>query len=400
MRHLAGTAGLVGMLLLAVGCGKKDPPPSPSAPNAPVVVPAIQVQKQADGLFYRDSDLHPFTGRTEATHTNGVQRGAFAFRAGRPDGSWQEWHSNGKPRRMLNYSAGKLNGEFVEWHPNGRVKHRAFFENDQPHGEWNEWDAVGLHAVQRKYQHGLLVSEQMPVELMQRVDIITQLRSRFDRLVWQPELDAQRFHETMVAAWDVLRAAKEKFAVLEKFQFSSLEIGADTKWNPAEWKAWLRARRAEGWELRGTHWKHEQFTFENKKAESKYAFTVRAQNGQRRIVLRGMLVVHWTETQDARGNFLPGKLVVSELRRDERNAAPGFVGQPAPQGLGPVLVQDLNHDGWPEIIFPAANAVHWNRGGWKFEARKLCAVFPEPLTAPGAGARRGFCWARGVSAMA
>jgi hypothetical protein len=299
MRHLAGTAGLVGMLLLAVGCGKKDPPRTPSAPNPPAVVPAIQVQKQADGLFYRTGELHPFTGRTAATYTNGVKRGAFAFRAGRPDGPWQEWHSNGKPRRMLNYSAGKLNGEFVEWHSNGRVKQRAHFADDQPHGEWNEWDATGLHAVRRKFQHGLLVSEQISVELMQRVDLITQLRARFDRLVWQPELDAQRFHETMVAAWDSQRAAKDKFAALEEIQFSTLSIEPGRSFTPAEWKTWLKARRGEGWEIEGTHWRQEQFTFQNKKAESKYAFTVRAQNGQRRIVLRGLLTIHWTETQDA-----------------------------------------------------------------------------------------------------
>ena len=381
MRHFAGTAGLVGMLLLALGCGKKDPPPTPSAPNPPAVVPAIQVQKQADGLFYRTGELHPFTGQTEATHTNGVKRGAFAFRAGRPDGPWQEWHSNGKPRRMLNYSAGKLNGEFVEWHSNGRVKQRAHFADDQPHGEWNEWDATGLHAVRRKFQHGLLVSEQIPVELMQRVDLITQLRARFDRLVWQPELDAQRFHETMVAAWDSQRAAKDKFAALEEIQFGTLSIEPGRSFTPAEWKTWLKARRGEGWGIEGTHWRQEQFTFQNKKAESKYAFTVRAQNGQRRIVLRGLLTIHWTETQDAQEHFLPGKMIVSELQRAERNGAPGFAGQPAPQGAGPVLVQDLNHDGFPEIIFPAANAVHWNRGGWKFEAGKLCAVFPERLTA-------------------
>ena len=287
------------------------------------MVPAIQVQKQADGLFYRTGELHPFTGRTAATYTNGVKRGAFAFRAGRPDGPWQEWHSNGKPRRMLNYSAGKLNGEFVEWHSNGRVKQRAHFADDQPHGEWNEWDATGLHAVRRKFQHGLLVSEQIPVELMQRVDLITQLRARFDRLVWQPELDAQRFHETMVAAWDSQRAAKDKFAALEEIQFGTLSIEPGRSFTPAEWKTWLKARRGEGWEIEGTHWRQEQFTFQNKKAESKYAFTVRAQNGQRRIVLRGLLTIHWTETQDAQEHFLPGKMIVSELQRAERNGAPG-----------------------------------------------------------------------------
>ena len=52
----------------------------------------------------------------------------------------------------------------------------------------------------------------MPVKLMQRVSLITQLRVRFDRLVWQREMDAQRFDETLVAAWDAQRAAKDKFS--------------------------------------------------------------------------------------------------------------------------------------------------------------------------------------------
>ncbi|MDE2713394.1 MAG: FG-GAP-like repeat-containing protein [Verrucomicrobiota bacterium] len=378
MRKLAGIAGM----LLAAGCGQDTPPPAkPAGPSATGMVPAVQVQKQADGLFYRAGKVHPFTGRTEATHTNGVQRGKFEFHAGRPEGVWREWHPNGKPRRKVVYTSGKLHGEFVEWHANGRVKSRATFAEGNPHGDWNEWDATGLHAVQRKYQHGLMVSEVMPVELMQRVSLITQLRARFDRLVWQREVDAQRFHETLVAAWDALRAAKDKFSVLEKFQFGSLEIGSSQKMNPSDWKEWLKALQVEGWEIQGTHWRHEQFTFQDKKAVSRYSFTVRALNGQRRVVLRGLLSIHWTEAQDAQERFLPGRIKVSELRREEREGALGFAEQPAPQGGGPVLAQDLNLDGLPEIIFPAINAVHWNRGGWKFEPGKLCAVFPERLTA-------------------
>ena len=96
-------------MLLAAGCGRDTPPPA--KPGTPAgIVPASQVQKQADGLFYRTGEVHPFTGRTEATHTNGVQRGLFVFRAGRPDGPWQEWHPNGKPRRKMLYTAGILHG--------------------------------------------------------------------------------------------------------------------------------------------------------------------------------------------------------------------------------------------------------------------------------------------------
>ncbi|MDG1833461.1 MAG: hypothetical protein P8J63_09575, partial [Verrucomicrobiota bacterium] len=92
MRKLAGIAGM----LLAAGCGQDAPPlAKPAGPLATGVVPAAQVQKQADGLFYRAGKVHPFTGRTEATHTNGVQRGKFEFHAGRPEGVWREWHPNG-----------------------------------------------------------------------------------------------------------------------------------------------------------------------------------------------------------------------------------------------------------------------------------------------------------------
>ncbi len=381
MRAVVGIAAV----LLAMGCGKKDlqpvKPGTSKESGVASLVPATQVRKQADGLFYRDGEVHPFTGRTKANHTNGVQRGTFEFRAGRPEGLWQEWHSNGKPKRKLFYAAGKLHGEFVEWHENGQVKQRATFEHDRPHGNWNEWDATGLHSAQREYQQGLLVSEVMPEALMQRVTLITQLRMRFDRLVWHRELDSLQFHKTMVATWDTLRAADDPFTVLEKFQFDELAMESGRTFDPAQWQAWLQARRKEGWKIKGTHWRQEEYVFQDNKAESKYAFIIHAQKGQLRVALRGTLAVHWTETKDADGHYLPGKLVVSEMRREEREGAPGFVAQPAPQGRGPVLVQDLNHDGLPEIIFPAANALYWNRGKWKFERGKLCEVFPEPLTA-------------------
>ena len=190
MRAFVGIAAV----LLAMGCGRDDAPkpdiqyePDPKPPEA---VPAEEVLKQADGLYYRAGEIHPFTGRTEAFHPDKTKRGEFGFRMGIPDGSWQEWHPNGNQRRKFHYISGKLDGECVEWHTNGKMKWRANFRLDQPHGDWNVWDATGLHALKRSYQNGLLVSEVMPVELMQRVTLITQLRDRFDRFVWQPELDA------------------------------------------------------------------------------------------------------------------------------------------------------------------------------------------------------------------
>jgi hypothetical protein len=59
MRKLAGIAGM----LLAAGCGQDTPPPAkPAGPSATGMVPAAQVQKQADGLFYRAGKVHLFTG--------------------------------------------------------------------------------------------------------------------------------------------------------------------------------------------------------------------------------------------------------------------------------------------------------------------------------------------------
>ena len=65
--------------------------------------------------------------------------------------------------------------------------------------------------------------------------------------------------------------------------------------NPAEWKAWLAARKAEDWELIESEWHQETFAFrEGSDSEADLAFPIydpRAQNKTRRVILRGELKV-------------------------------------------------------------------------------------------------------------
>jgi hypothetical protein len=235
------------------------------------------------------------------------------------------------------------------------------------------------------------------MELHQRIQNVAQGRAQLDRTVWKEETAAQQVETVFTTLWDELRGAKDKFAPLAKFGFSSLalpepqskrtlewniidrrlKLSADAKpMNPTEWKAWLAARKAEGWEMIESEWHQETFGFKegSDAADSLFRFTIHAQNEARRVILRGELQVEWVKTggtQDLR----VGKLAVASLRALERTGPAPFVPKleiaSPPGSFRLALVKDLNGDGLPEIILLQANQLHWNRGNWKFDLEPL-----------------------------
>ena len=54
-----------------------------------------------------------------------------------------------------------------------------------------------------------------------------------------------------------------------------------------------------------------------------------------------------------------------------------------PTAIHPVILQDLNDDGLPEIVVGGFNHVYLNRGNWRFDFGRLCEV-PVPHVNAGA----------------
>ena len=322
---------------LAVGCSPDAESPNPAGDGMPAVIKATPLSAlalQNNGQWFLKRNQAPFTGLAEDSH------------------------------------------------PNGQLRWRATFREGQPDGNWDEWEPDGLHVGHREFEAGRLVKETLPEELQERIQTVVQERKELDQTVWKEETAAQQVEAVFTDLWDELRGAKDKFAPLAEFGFSSLalpepqskrtlewniidrhlKLSADAKpMNPAEWKTWLAARKAEGWELIESEWHQETFAFRegSDDADSLFRFTTHAQNETRRVILRGELKVEWLKVEGTQDLHV-GKLSVDSLRVLERTGAAPFVPklkiEPARARAGyvaPTLVKDLNGDGRPEIVFAA-----------------------------------------------
>jgi enediyne biosynthesis protein E4 len=230
---------------------------------------------------------------------------------------------------------------------------------------------------------------------------------RHDSTTWAKEILSQEYEAVMVALWDELRPAADKFAVVRKLEFERIawpEPGAEQThplgvksqpgdgsaraFNREEFHLLLAQWQAAGFGLVQSEWYHEKFDPPgDRPARSVFSFELHVTNSVReaRLQLEGEVAVEWSGRKDANGRHVPGKISVESLAVSERTGPPAFVRWPGlPElpmtfGASPVLAYDLNGDGLSEIVLPGDNAVHLNRGGGVFDRRELCA---RPIRSP------------------
>lgn len=237
------------------------------------------------------------------------------------------------------------------------------------------------------------------------VEMIEKVRQERDQSIWRHEKLAQEYETAFIDLWDKLRESDNPFDVLRTFSFNTIdrpELGEETKL-PEKIRKWTHqtARSASytreefsdllshyealGYHIEQTEWHHARFLPNEKEAaRSEFSFSIHAKgpgaDGQRYIV-KGLLDVAWNADISSQGYYKPAHIGFNELQILTRDAAPTFTeslwldskSRSTPYSI--VLVEDLNGDGFSDILFPKANTIYFNKGDFTFEESRL-AHFP------------------------
>ena len=233
------------------------------------------------------------------------------------------------------------------------------------------------------------------------------LRAYHDESVWANETLAQEYELTLVAIWDALLSVDDdygrKVAILSSIQFEEVALGKPkllerldhgiesfvlesprTTLTHEEWGKFLRELASGGYRLIQSEFHHARFVpaTEDSPARSlvKIVFHAIEDGADRRIIVDGEVGVEWSGLRDESGNPIAAKLDATGLRMLTRTGPPIFeqiLGFGVKDGeklsrLHPILINDLDKDGYPEVIMIGGGRVLWNLGERGFH--------PEPLT--------------------
>ncbi len=246
----------------------------------------------------------------------------------------------------------------------------------------------------------------MSARLPQSASELCTLRTQNDKQIWSNEVFAQQHESTFVALWDALIHEKDKYQVFRKFRLNRLIVATIPKretldWqisrthfaepfrqiSLSEWPAWVTEFEEAGYQIVETEFHHSAFQPSPTGATSDVSFVIHAKRAStnERFVLRGTLKIRWQAAVDPEsGEYVPDEIDATDVSVMSRQGNPAFVparvdrfptdprGQNYPTTIHPVMLQDLNEDGLPEIIVGGFNHVYVNRGDWKFDFRPLC----------------------------
>ncbi len=238
------------------------------------------------------------------------------------------------------------------------------------------------------------------------------MRAYYDKTVWSKEVMAQRYERSFTDLWDALIQQPDKFQVLASVSFDQIELGSDPKSETLDWgiertsfngtntvsrEAWpklIDAYKQQGYKIVETEWHHSEFVPPTDSTPARsivsaviYATKIDPKNTSvlTKYVLKGDLHVEWQPGPDPNTKrFLPKTVNatrmtllrrtggdVFEYKKSEAYAQDPSGKSSAPVTIHPIILQDLNGDGLPEVSIVGANKVLWNKGSWEFDEDPL-----------------------------
>lgn len=242
-------------------------------------------------------------------------------------------------------------------------------------------------------------SEDPRADAERRAQELLAERTTLDETVWAEEQLAQQYEATFVSLWDSLREAQDKSSVLAGFELREIAIGepspprelidgifaTDLNASPQtltqpEWVGLLDRLQDQGFTLVQSEWHHASFDTDasgHRVSTFNIVLHVTAADPVARYEITGPIQVVWADEQDASGRFVPASIDATGLSVIWRHGQPIFDATEVASFALPgrdsmrVVAHDLDGDQLTDLVYPAQNAVLWNRGDGRFEQAEL-----------------------------
>lgn len=220
-------------------------------------------------------------------------------------------------------------------------------------------------------------------------------RTALDETVWAEEQLAQQYEATFVSLWDSLRAAEDKSGVLAGFELRQIKIGelgeprelidgiftSELSASPhtldhTQWVDLLATLKVQGFDLVQSEWHHASFDTDGtgqRVSTFNVVLDVSVADPATRYEITGPIRVVWSDEQDPSGRFVPASIDATGLSVIWRHGKPIFEATEVASFALPgrdsmrIVAHDLDGDQLTDLVYPAQNAVLWNRGDGRFE---------------------------------
>ena len=257
------------------------------------------------------------------------------------------------------------------------------------------------------FQRDLESQQSVHNKLAQDALELERTENELDQTVWAPEMEAERFEEFFIQLWDNINAADDKWAVLKSCPSFAISMpeggaaqplphgikqtsfdGAATNLTAGAWRAAFSDLDRAGFRLANVEARHEEFhsAAPGRDAQSMFRLTANlvAPSPEKRLSFHADLHVYWAKSESPDSVAPPRLIEVTNAVLLEREGLTPFEELPfvtitPRQGdnfIDPLIVYDLDGDGFPEIIFPACNLVYRRDATNTYHSETLCATDP------------------------
>lgn len=230
--------------------------------------------------------------------------------------------------------------------------------------------------------------------------------------VWATEQAADACTAVVDAFWDRLNAAPNRLRHLETLAVPRMEVPTwdlprnlthgiqelaptlpVTTWDPVGWREAVSRWAGDGWRLLQVELRHVQFdpATHDLPARSVFRFSAHLERSAplERATLEGPLRLEWRTVATTNAASPPELAAIDATRlvMRRRSGPPPFVPaleavvRPPPRGqsIDPLIVEDLDGDGFPEILLVARNQVFRRQPDGTYLPETLCTTVPDAV---------------------